>query len=249
MHKLVLIRHGESVWNRENRFTGWVDVALSEKGEDEARDAGNLLKAEGFDFDLAYTSVLKRAIKTLWLSLEQMDRMWIPIQSSWRLNERHYGGLQGLDKAQMAQQFGEKQVHVWRRSYDIPPPPMSPEVAVAAAADPRYCDLGGMPFPHTECLKDTVGRVVPFWSAVIAPEVRAGRRVVIVAHGNSLRALIKHLDNIADDKIVELNVPTGTPLVYELDPALRPLKSYFLGDQNRIAAAMQAVANQGKART
>ncbi len=247
MHKLVLIRHGESVWNRENRFTGWVDVPLSEKGEDEARDAGNLLKSEGFDFDLAYTSVLRRAIKTLWLGLEQLDRMWIPVRTSWRLNERHYGGLQGLDKAEMARQFGEKQVHIWRRSYDIPPPAMKPEAAVEAARDPRYRDLGGTQFPQTECLKDTVRRVVPYWSEMIAPEIRAGRRAIIVAHGNSLRALIKHLDNIADDKIVELNVPTGTPFVYELDAALRPIKSYFLGDQARIAAAMQAVANQGKA--
>ena len=247
MHKLVLIRHGESVWNRENRFTGWVDVPLSNKGEDEARDAGNLLKSEGFDFDLAYTSVLRRAIKTLWLGLEQLDRMWIPVRSSWRLNERHYGGLQGLDKAEMARQFGEKQVHIWRRSYDIPPPAMKPEAAIEAAKDPRYRDLDGAQFPRTECLKDTVHRVVPYWLDIIAPEIRANRRVVIVAHGNSLRALIKHLDGIADDKIVELNVPTGTPLVYELDAALRPIKSYFLGDQVRIAAAMQAVANQGKA--
>ncbi len=248
MHKLVLVRHGESVWNRENRFTGWVDVALSENGEIEAREAGRLLKAEGYDFDLAYTSVLKRAIKTLWLSLEQMDRMWIPVRSSWRLNERHYGDLQGLDKAEMARRFGEKQVHVWRRSYDTPPPAMKPEVASEAAQDPRYRNLDGMAFPLTECLKDTVGRVVPYWSDVIAPEIRAGKRVVIVAHGNSLRALVKYLDNVADDKIVELNIPTGTPLVYELDGSLRPLKSYYLGDQARIAAAMQAVAKQGAAR-
>jgi 2,3-bisphosphoglycerate-dependent phosphoglycerate mutase len=248
MHKLVLIRHGESVWNRENRFTGWVDVPLSEKGESEARDAGKLLQAEGLDVDLAFTSVLKRAIKTLWIALEGMDRMWIPVQSSWRLNERHYGGLQGLDKAEMAAKFGEKQVHIWRRSYDIPPPPLSADAALEAARDARYQNLGGAPFPLAECLKDTVQRVVPYWSSTIAPEIRAGRRVVIVAHGNSLRALVKYLDKIDDDKIVEMNIPTGTPLVYELDASLSPLKRYYLGDQDRIAAAMQAVAKQGKAR-
>ncbi len=248
MHKLVLIRHGESVWNRENRFTGWVDVPLSEKGEAEARDAGKLLQAEGFDVDVAFTSVLKRAIKTLWIALEGMDRMWIPVRSSWRLNERHYGGLQGLDKAEMAAKFGEQQVHIWRRSYDIPPPQLSTEDAAKAAKDARYQDLGGAPFPLAECLKDTVQRVVPYWNSTIAPEIRAGRRVVIVAHGNSLRALVKYLDNIADDKIVEMNIPTGTPLVYELNESLSPIKSYYLGDQARIAAAVQAVAKQGKAR-
>jgi len=246
MYKIVLIRHGESVWNRENRFTGWKDVPLSEKGEAEAREAGRLLAGAGFRFDLAYTSVLKRAIKTLWLILEEMDRMWIPVQQSWRLNERHYGGLQGLNKAEMAAQFGEQQVHVWRRSYDVPPPVMKPEDAAAARADARYATIDA-PFPDTECLQDTVARVVPFWTGTIAPQIRAGRSVVVAAHGNSLRALVKYLDDVAPDALVALNIPTGTPLVYELDADLRPLKHYYLGDQARIAAAMQAVANQGKA--
>jgi 2,3-bisphosphoglycerate-dependent phosphoglycerate mutase len=248
VHKLVLIRHGESVWNRENRFTGWTDVELSAKGEQEAREAGRLLKAQGFDFDLAFTSVLKRAIKTLWLALEEMDRMWIPVHHNWRLNERHYGGLQGLNKTDMAAKFGEEQILVWRRSYDVPPPPLKPEEVKRAAADPRYRDLDGVPFPATECLKDTVARVVPFWSEQIAPQIRAGRRVLVAAHGNSLRALVKYLDGIADDKIVSLNIPTGIPLVYELDPSLRPIKRSYLGDAERIAQAVQAVANQGKAR-
>lgn len=247
MYKLVLIRHGESVWNRENRFTGWVDVGLTEAGEAQAREAGRLLKAQGFQFDIAYTSLLKRAIKTLWLALEEMDRMWVPIHHTWRLNERHYGGLQGLNKSDMARQFGEEQILVWRRSYDVPPPELKPADVTAALGDPRYHELTPTTFPATECLKDTVARVVPYWTTTIAPQVRAGKGVVVAAHGNSLRALVKYLDNIADDKIVALNIPTGTPLVYELDGELRPIKNYYLGDPERIAEAVKAVANQGKA--
>ena len=248
MHRIVLLRHGESVWNKENRFTGWTDVDLTDQGRDEARQAGRLLKAEGFDFDLAYTSVLKRAIKTLWLTLEEMDRMWIPIQHSWRLNERHYGALQGLNKAETAAKFGDDQVLAWRRSYDTPPPPLTRDDPRHSGSDPRYNLLVAGELPLTECLKDTVARFVPYWSNVIAPTVREGKRVIVAAHGNSLRALVKYLDNISDQEIVGLNIPTGIPLVYELDASLRPIRNYYLGDAAAAAAAAAAVANQGKAR-
>ena len=248
MHRIVLLRHGESVWNKENRFTGWTDVDLTDQGRDEARQAGRLLKAEGFDFDLAYTSVLKRAIKTLWLTLEEMDRMWIPIQHSWRLNERHYGALQGLNKAETAAKFGDDQVLAWRRSYDTPPPPLTRDDPRQSGSYPRYNLLAAGELPLTECLKDTVARFVPYWSNVIAPTVREGKRVIVAAHGNSLRALVKYLDNISDQEIVGLNIPTGIPLVYELDASLRPIRNYYLGDAAAAAAAAAAVANQGKAR-
>jgi 2,3-bisphosphoglycerate-dependent phosphoglycerate mutase len=248
MHKLVLLRHGESVWNRENRFTGWTDVDLSQRGREEAREAGRLLKAGGFEFDLAFTSVLKRAIRTLWIALDEMDRMWVPVRNSWRLNERHYGALQGLDKAETAAKFGEQQVKIWRRSYDIPPPALDPGDPRHPRNDPRYAGMAADELPRTECLKDTVARFLPFWNETIAPQVRAGKRVLIAAHGNSLRALIKYLDNVSDSDIVELNVPTGIPLVYELDSELRPLGHCYLGDPDRVAAAVQAVAAQGKAK-
>ena len=245
MYKLVLLRHGESQWNRENRFTGWVDVDLSPVGIEEARAAGRLLKAEGLRFDLAFTSVLKRAIRTLWITLDELDQMWLPEEKHWRLNERHYGALQGLNKAEMAAKFGEQQVLMWRRSYDTPPPALDPADPRYEGEDPRY---RGIEVPRSECLKDTVARVIPYWTSAIAPAVRAGRRVLIAAHGNSLRALIKHLDNVSDEKIVGENVPTGIPLVYELDKELRPIKHYYLGDEEAIKAAMQAVADQGKAK-
>jgi 2,3-bisphosphoglycerate-dependent phosphoglycerate mutase len=248
MHKLVLLRHGESDWNRENRFTGWVDVDLSEKGRAEARSAAELLKAEGFTFDVAFTSVLKRAIRTLWIVTDEMDLLWIPVERSWRLNERHYGALQGLDKAETAAKFGEQQVKIWRRSYDIPPPPLERSDPRFPGNDPRYRDLAPGELPVTECLKDTVARFLPYWHGTIAPAIRAGRRVIIAAHGNSLRALVKYLDDVSERDIVELNIPTGVPLVYELDDALRPLEHYYLGDPAAIEAAMQAVANQGRAR-
>jgi 2,3-bisphosphoglycerate-dependent phosphoglycerate mutase len=248
MYKLVLLRHGESVWNQENRFTGWTDVGLTDKGLAEARTAGQLMKDAGFAFDVAYTSVLKRAIKTLWTALEVMDRMWIPIHHSWRLNERHYGALQGLNKAETAAQFGEDQVKVWRRSYDTPPPALADGDPRIEAADPRYASLPAGQFPRTECLKDTVARFLPYWHETIAPAVKSGKSVIVAAHGNSLRALIKYLDNISDQDIVGLNVPTGQPLVYELDADLKPIKSYYLGDEAAIKQAMQAVANQGKAK-
>ncbi|MCL4800341.1 MAG: 2,3-diphosphoglycerate-dependent phosphoglycerate mutase [Burkholderiales bacterium] len=248
MKKLVLLRHGESVWNRENRFTGWTDVDLTDQGRAEALRAGQLLRAEGYAFDVAYTSVLKRAIKTLWLALEEMDLMWIPVHNSWRLNERHYGALQGLNKAETAAKFGEAQVLAWRRSYDVPPPPLEPDDPRSPARDPRYGGLAPGELPLTECLKDTVRRFLPYWRETIAPAVGAGRRVVIAAHGNSLRALVKYLDGISDEAIVELNIPTGIPLVYDLDDELRPLRRYYLGDAAAAAAAAQAVANQGKAR-
>jgi 2,3-bisphosphoglycerate-dependent phosphoglycerate mutase len=244
-HKLVLLRHGESQWNRENRFTGWTDVDLSDTGLAEAAAAGRTLKAESYEFDLAFTSVLKRAIRTLWLSLEQLDRLWLPVEKSWRLNERHYGGLQGLNKAEMAARYGEAQVLAWRRSYDTPPPPLAPDDPRYEGRDPRYA---GVQVPLTECLKDTVARVVPYWSSAIAPAVRSGRRVLVAAHGNSLRALVKHLDGISDDAIVGLNIPTGMPLVYELDDSLKPVKSYYLGDPAEVARRTAAVASQGKAR-
>jgi 2,3-bisphosphoglycerate-dependent phosphoglycerate mutase len=245
MHKLVLLRHGESAWNRENRFTGWTDVDLTPKGIEEARSAGRLLKSGGYEFDIAFTSVLKRAIRTLWLALEELDRMWLPVEKSWRLNERHYGDLQGLNKAEMAAKFGEEQVLVWRRSYDIPPPLLSAADQRYEGNDPRYA---GVQVPRTECLKDTVARVLPYWNATIAPALKAGKRAVIAAHGNSLRALVKHLDGISDKEIVGLNIPTGVPLVYELDEALRPIKHYYLGDADEIARRIAAVSAQGKAK-
>lgn len=248
MKKLVLLRHGESIWNEQNRFTGWTDVDLNQKGVAEAHTAGELLRKEGLEFDVAFTSVLKRAIKTLWIVLEEMDRMWIPVQNSWRLNERHYGALQGLNKAETAAKFGEAQVKLWRRSYDTPPPPLEEGDPRLEVGDPRYAGLEPGAVPRTECLKDTVTRFLPYWHAAIAPAVRSGRRVVIAAHGNSLRALVKYLDNVSDADIVELNIPTAQPLVYELDSELKPIRHYYLGDPDAIKAAMEAVANQGKSK-
>jgi 2,3-bisphosphoglycerate-dependent phosphoglycerate mutase len=247
MYKLMLLRHGESVWNKENRFTGWTDVDLSEKGIEEANSAGELLKKEGWTFDIAYTSVLKRAIRTLWIVMDRMDLMWIPVERSWRLNERHYGGLQGLNKAETAQKFGDDQVLIWRRSYGTPPPELEKSDERYPGNDSRYALLDEKDVPLTECLKDTVARFLPYWHETIAPAVKSGRKVIVAAHGNSLRALVKYLDNIPDDEIVGLNIPTGIPLVYELDDDLKPLKHYYLGDQEAIAAAQQKVANQGKA--
>ena len=248
MKKLVLLRHGESTWNKENRFTGWTDVDLSEKGVQEARKAGELLKKEGFIFDLAYTSVLKRAIRTLWLALDEMDLMWLPVYNSWRLNERHYGALQGLNKSETAAIYGEEQVLIWRRSYDIAPMPLDKKDPRYPGLDPRYKELSLQELPLTECLKDTVARFLPYWHETIAPVVKSDKRVIIAAHGNSLRALVKYLDNISEEKIVNLNIPTGIPLVYELDDGLKPLKSYYLGDPEAVKKAMEAVANQGKAK-
>jgi len=245
MHKLVLLRHGESDWNRENRFTGWTDVDLSARGVDEARAAGRLLKAEGCAFDLACTSVLKRAIRTLHLALEELDLLWLPVQKDWRLNERHYGALQGLNKSEMAAKFGEPQVLAWRRSYDTPPPALADGDPRYEGRDPRYA---GVAVPRSECLKDTVARVIPCWQDSIAPAVRAGKRLLVAAHGNSLRALIKHLDGVSDADIVGLNVPTGVPLVYELDAALAPIRHYYLGDPQEIAQRVAAVSAQGKAK-
>jgi 2,3-bisphosphoglycerate-dependent phosphoglycerate mutase len=246
MTKLVLIRHGESTWNKENRFTGWTDVDLSEKGRQEAKEAGAVLKAEGFTFDIAYTSVLKRAIRTLWTVLDEMDLMWIPVQRSWRLNERHYGALQGLNKTETAAKFGEGQVKIWRRSYDVPPPALTPDDERYPGRDPRYQSLKDGELPLTECLKDTVARFLPLWHDTIEPTIREGKKVVIAAHGNSLRALVKYLDNVSEKDIVELNIPTAMPLVYELDDNLKPLKRYYLGDPEKVKAAMEAVAAQGK---
>ncbi len=248
MHRLVLLRHGESDWNRENRFTGWTDVDLSERGAEEARAAGRLLKAEGYAFDLAFTSVLKRAISTLQLALEEMDLLWLPVEKSWRLNERHYGALQGLNKAEMAAKFGEAQVLAWRRSYDTPPPALEPGDPRDVRGDPRYADVPRAEFPLSECLKDTVARVLPYWDSAIAPAVRAGKRVLIAAHGNSLRALVKHLDGIPDADIVGLNIPTGVPLVYELAADLRPLQHFYLGDAAEVEKRIAAVSAQGKAK-
>jgi 2,3-bisphosphoglycerate-dependent phosphoglycerate mutase len=248
MKKLVLLRHGESTWNKENRFTGWTDVDLTEKGVEEARAAGRMLRKEGFDFDRAFTSVLKRAIRTLHLTLEEMDRLWLPVEKDWRLNERHYGALQGLNKAETAAKFGEEQVLVWRRSYDVPPPALEPGDERHPGRDPRYAKLDPATIPRTECLEDTVARVVPYWNERIAPRVAAGERVIVVAHGNSLRALIKYFDGMSDEAIVKENVPTGVPLVYELDEALRPRGREYLGDPQAIAKAMSSVASQGKAR-
>jgi 2,3-bisphosphoglycerate-dependent phosphoglycerate mutase len=247
MHKLVLLRHGQSQWNNENRFTGWVDVPLSEAGAEEARQAGKLLKAEGFEFDVAYTSVLKRAIKTLWIALEELDQMWIPVHRSWRVNERMYGGLQGLNKSETAARHGDQQVLVWRRSYDIPPPPLEESSPYWPGKDRRYAALSPSELPRTECLKDTVARFLPLWENEIAPAIRSGKRVLIAAHGNSLRALVKYLDNVSEAEIVELNIPTAIPLVYELDANLKPLKPrYYLGDPEAAEKAAKAVANQGK---
>lgn len=248
IHKLVLIRHGESTWNKENRFTGWTDVDLSEQGLQEAKSAGQVLKSAGYTFDLAFTSVLKRAIRTLWITLDGLDLMWIPVERSWRLNERHYGALQGLNKAETAAKFGEDQVKIWRRSYDVPPPVLEKTDPRYPGSDPKYKNLTDAELPLTECLKDTVERVVPYWEQRIAPEVKAGKKLIIAAHGNSLRAMVKFLDKIPDDEIVGLNIPTGTPLVYELDDNLNPLKHYYLGDAEEIAKKQQAVANQGKAK-
>jgi 2,3-bisphosphoglycerate-dependent phosphoglycerate mutase len=248
MKTIVLLRHGESTWNKENRFTGWTDVDLSDKGLAEAVNAGRLLKEAGFAFDVAYTSVLRRAIRTLWVALDELDRMWIPVFHSWRLNERHYGALQGLNKAETAEKFGDAQVKVWRRSYDVPPPALEPNDPRTGAGDPRYAGMAPHELPRTECLKDTVARFLPYWHETIAPAVKSGRSIVIAAHGNSLRALVKYLDNISDQEIVELNIPTGQPLVYELDDDLKPLRHYYLGNEEAIRAAMEAVANQGKAK-
>ncbi len=248
MHTLVLVRHGESVWNKENRFTGWTDVDLTGKGVEEAREAGRLLRAGGFTFDVVYTSVLKRAIRTMWLLMDEMDLMWLPVLRRWRLNERHYGALQGLNKAEMAQKFGEQQVHEWRRSYDTPPPALDPDDERYPGRDPRYAELTDDELPRTECLKDTVERFLPLWHSEIAPVVRSGKKVLIVAHGNSLRALVKYLDGISDEEIVGLNIPTGVPLVYELSAELRPISHRYLGDPEAIAARAAAVAAQGKAK-
>ena len=247
MHKLVLIRHGESTWNLENRFTGWTDVDLTATGVEQAKSAGRLLCAAGLDFDLAYTSVLKRATRTLWHCLDEMDRTWLPVVHSWRLNERHYGALQGLNKADMAKQYGDAQVLIWRRSYDIPPPALEPTDPRSERADVRYARLSPGQVPLSECLKDTVQRVLPFWEESITAAIRAGKRVVVAAHGNSIRALVKHLDSISDPDIVGVNIPNGIPLVYELDANLRPLRHYYLGDAATAAAAAAAVAAQGKA--
>lgn len=248
MHKIVLLRHGESAWNKENRFTGWTDVDLTEQGRAEAKMAGEVLKKEGFSFDLAYCSVLKRALRTLWIVLDELDELWIPVEKTWRLNERHYGALQGLNKSETAAKFGEDQVLVWRRSYDIPPPPLEKTDERFPGRDPRYQDVPAAELPLTECLKDTVDRFLPYWHEVIAPQVKAGKKVVIAAHGNSLRALVKYLENLSEEEVLKLNIPTGVPLVYELDDRLKPRKSYYLGDQEAIAAAMAAVASQGKAK-
>jgi 2,3-bisphosphoglycerate-dependent phosphoglycerate mutase len=244
--KLVVVRHGESTWNKENRFTGWTDVDLSEKGRQEAREGGEVLKKEGYVFDVAYTSVLKRAIRTLWTVLDELDQMWIPVHRSWRLNERHYGALQGLNKAETAEKYGEDQVKIWRRSYDIPPPPLTADDERFPGRDPRYRSLSKDELPLTECLKDTVARFLPLWHETIAPSIQRGDRVLIAAHGNSLRALVKYLDNVSEQDIVELNIPTGMPLVYELDDNLKPLNRYYLGDPGKVKAAMDAVAAQGK---
>ena len=247
MYKLVLIRHGESTWNLENRFTGWTDVDLTATGIAQAKQAGQLLKAEGYDFDIAYTSVLKRATRTLWHVLDEMDRTWLPVVHSWRLNERHYGGLQGLNKAETAKKYGDEQVLVWRRSYDTPPPALEANDPRSERGDRRYAGLADGEVPLTECLKDTVARVLPFWNDTMAPAIRSGQRVVMAAHGNSIRALVKYLDNISDNEIVGLNIPNGIPLVYELDAQLRPIRHYYLGDAEAAQAAANAVAKQGKA--
>jgi 2,3-bisphosphoglycerate-dependent phosphoglycerate mutase len=246
MQKLVLLRHGESTWNKENRFTGWTDVDLTERGAAEAREAGVTLKAEGFEFDIAFTSVLSRAIRTLNLTLDELGSLWLPVYKSWRLNERHYGALQGLNKAETAQEFGEEQVLLWRRSYDIPPPPLERDDARFPGNDRRYADLDPRTLPTTECLKDTVVRFLPYWQDAIVPALKQNQRVIIAAHGNSLRALVKYLDKVGDAEIVSLNIPTGIPLIYELDEQLAPIRHYYLGDPEAVARATQTVANQGK---
>jgi 2,3-bisphosphoglycerate-dependent phosphoglycerate mutase len=248
MYKLVLMRHGESQWNLENRFTGWTDVDLTDLGREQARKAGQMLKDQGYEFDIAFTSVLKRAIRTLWIALDAMDAMYLPVHNNWRLNERHYGALQGLNKAETAAQYGDEQVLIWRRAYAIAPNPLALDDPRHPKFDPRYARLTAQQLPATECLKDTVERVLPFWEETIAPAIRAGRRVMISAHGNSLRALIKHLDHVSEEDIVHLNIPTGQPLVYELDKDLRPIRHYYIGDPAEIAAAMAAVEAQGKAK-
>lgn len=248
MYRLVLLRHGESIWNQENRFTGWTDVDLTEKGRQEAREAGRLMIDEKFEFDVAHTSVLKRAIRTLWIALDEMDLMWIPEYRSWRLNERHYGALQGLNKAETAAKHGEEQVKIWRRSYDVAPPPLTPDDPRHPSRDRRYAGLSRSELPLTESLKDTVARFLPYWHETVAPEIRAGKRMLIAAHGNSLRALVKYLDNVSESDILDLNIPTGIPLVYLLNEDLKPLQHYYLGNQETVQAKMAAVANQGKAR-
>ncbi|GAB2196717.1 2,3-diphosphoglycerate-dependent phosphoglycerate mutase [Sessilibacter sp. MAH4] len=246
MYKLVLVRHGESLWNKENRFTGWKDVDLSEKGKQEAIDAGKRLKAEGYEFDKVYTSVLTRAIKTAWSIMAELDACYLPVINSWKLNERHYGGLQGLNKAETAEAHGEEQVLVWRRSYNTPPPALEKSDERYPGNDPRYKDLDESDIPLTECLADTVARVVPYYEQVIVPEIKAGKRLLVAAHGNSIRALVKYLDNMSEDEIMKINIPTATPLVYELDENLKPIKNYYLADEEALQAAMHAVANQGK---
>ena len=246
MHKLVLIRHGESTWNKENRFTGWTDVDLSDKGRQEAAEGGKVLREAGITFDVAYTSVLKRAIRTLWTVLDQMDLMWIPVYRTWRLNERHYGALQGLNKSETAEKYGEAQVKIWRRAYAIAPPPLTADDDRYPGKDARYANLTPEELPLTECLKDTVARFLPIWHETIAPAIRSGKKVLIAAHGNSLRALVMYLDKVSEDEIVELNIPTGMPLVYELDDDLKPIRHYYLGDPEKVKAAMDAVAAQGK---
>lgn len=248
MKKVVLLRHGESTWNKENKFTGWTDVDLSEKGVVEAHEGGKVLKKDGYVFDVAFTSVLKRAIRTLWITLDEMDLMWIPVLRSWRLNERHYGALQGLNKAETAKKYGDDQVLIWRRSYDIQPPELAKDDSRYPGNDPRYQDLDPKDVPVTECLKDTVNRFLPYWHNEIAPTIKSGKKVLIAAHGNSLRALVKYLDNVSDEAIVKLNIPTGIPLVYELDDDLKPIKNYYLGDPEAVKKAAEAVAKQGKAK-
>jgi len=248
MYKVVLLRHGESEWNLANRFTGWTDVDLTEKGIQEAQAAGKVLKEKGFVFDIAFTSVLKRALRTLWIALDEMDLLWISVVKNWRLNERHYGALQGLNKAETAAEHGEEKVLIWRRSYDIPPPDLEKNDERYPGNDPRYNDMDEKDIPTTECLKDTVDRFLPFWHETIAPTIKSGKKVIIAAHGNSLRALVKYLDNMSDEEIIKLNIPTGLPLIYELDEDLKPIKHYYLGDEDAVKKAMDAVANQGKAK-
>jgi 2,3-bisphosphoglycerate-dependent phosphoglycerate mutase len=248
MYKVVLLRHGESEWNLANRFTGWTDVDLTEKGIEEAKAAGKVLKEKGFTFDIAYTSVLKRALRTLWIALDEMDLLWIPWVRNWRLNERHYGALQGLNKAETAAQHGEEKVLIWRRSYDVPPPELEKSDDRYPGNDPRYADMDEKDVPTTECLKDTVDRFLPFWHETIAPDIKAGKKVLIAAHGNSLRALVKYLDELTEEEVIKLNIPTGMPLVYELDEDLKPIKHYYLGDEEAVKKAIEAVANQGKAK-
>jgi 2,3-bisphosphoglycerate-dependent phosphoglycerate mutase len=248
MKKIVLLRHGESTWNKENRFTGWTDVDLTPKGLREAQNAGRLLREQGYTFDIAYTSVLKRAIRTLWVTLDEMDQMWIPVQHTWRLNERHYGALQGLNKVEIAAQYGDEQVLIWRRSYNIRPPALTIDDDRYPGTDPRYKNLTHDDIPLTECLKDTVARFLPYWDATIAPQVKAGKSIIIAAHGNSLRALVQYLDNMSEEEILNCNIPTGIPLVYELDDNMKPIQSYYLGNQSEIQEAMKIVANQGKSK-